>query len=277
MGYDLHIHSIYSDGTYPPRELIAKAIMRGLNGIAITDHDTIDGFDEAVKEAERLRFLCIPGVELTTDYGASEVHILGYNFCHDHVPLRKKLKEVIESRNERARLIVKKLHQHNIPLSWEKVQAQTTSKFVGRTHIFKAMEVSGFLKRAPSREAFAYYLGKDGVAFVPHGEIGTEEAIELINQSGGIAVLAHPGRMGDDLLIPKLVEFGLRGIEVYYPAHTPDMVLKYLNLARELNLIVTGGSDYHGKFSQTRMGESQVGEISGWFHPASGDDFHNLS
>lgn len=268
MGYDLHMHSIYSDGTMSPSELVSRAIKRGLDGIALTDHDSIEGVAEALLEGERRRYPVIPGVELTTDYGESEVHILGYNFDEQDRKLREKLVAIVEYRNERAREILKKLQRHNIALSWEKVLEQTTSKFVGRTHIFKALEKAGLLNKEKSREAFEYYLGKNGLAYVPHEEIGTVEAIELVNNAGGIPVLAHPGRVGEDSLIRKLVGFGLKGLEVYYPSHTPAMVADYLKTAGDLHLIVTGGSDYHGGLSQNRLGESQVDEVSGWYVPS---------
>lgn len=264
MGYDLHVHSSYSDGTMKPAELVAQACSKRLSGMALTDHDTIAGIREGLVEAERRKLLFIPGVELTTDWGEAEVHILGYNFQLDNPRLNRKLDAVLEARNDRARQILKKLNLHRIPLSWEKVKAQTTSNFVGRAHIFKALQASGQIRPEHRRNAFEYYLGKNGIAFVPHQEIDTLEAIEIINESGGIPVLAHPGRMGDDGLIERLVDAGLKGIEVYYPSHTPELVEYYLDLCRRFQLIITGGSDYHGAFSQTRLGEAVAPEIP-WF------------
>ncbi len=265
MGYDLHTHSIYSDGTLKPAELINKAIDRGLSGIALTDHDSIGGISEAVLEAARHQYTFVPGVELTTDYGNSEVHVLGYNFDLHHQALLSKLEKIVESRNERAKLIIQKLKQNNLPLSWEKVRAQTTSRFIGRSHIFRALEREGMISREHRQGAFDYYLGKNGVAYVPHSEIGTFEAIELIESAGGIAVLAHPGRMNNDALIPEFVDGGLKGLEVYYPTHNPQQTAKYLELARKYHLFCTGGSDYHGALSHARLGDAQVEKISAWF------------
>ena len=266
MGYDLHTHSIYSDGTLKPAELINKAITKGLSGIALTDHDSIGGISEAAMEAAKHKYTFVPGVELTTDYGASEVHVLGYNFDLHYQLLLSKLERIVESRNERARLIIKKLKQHNLPLSWEKVRAQTTSRFIGRSHIFKALEREGMISKEHRQGAFEYYLGKNGVAYVPHDEIGTFEAIELINNAGGIAVLAHPGRMNNDSLIPEFVAGGLKGLEVYYPTHNPQQTAKYLELAQKYHLFCTGGSDYHGALSHARLGDAQVEEIDAWFY-----------
>ncbi len=260
-GYDLHVHSIFSDGSYRPAELVAKAIVKGLAGIGLTDHDTIAGIPEGLAEAGKRGLQFIPGVELTTDWGDNEVHILGYRFDLHHPRLVKKLEAVVASRNERARQIVKKLNQHRIQLSWEKVKAQTTSEFVGRTHIFKALEAAGQIEPEHRQNAFEYYLGRDGMAFVPHEELGTLEAVELLRESGGLPVLAHPGRMGNDDLIKQLVDRGLRGIEVYYPSHTPEMVAYYLSLTQRYHLMVTGGSDFHGVFSRAQLGEAQVAEL----------------
>lgn len=267
MGYDLHTHSIYSDGSLKPLELVQKAVKSGLDGIALTDHDTVSGLQEAVVEAEKYRFTFIPGIELTTDFGDSEVHILGYNLDYDNPKLLQKLEVILESRDERARLIIKKLNRAKIPLSWEKVKAETTSRFIGRAHIYRALQTSGLIPISNQRDVFSYYLGKNGVAYVPHREIETLEAIALINETDGTPVLAHPGRMADDQLIAKLTKNGLQGIEAYYPTHTTELSERYLQLAAKYKLIVTGGSDYHGAFSQTRLGDAQVKEISDWFRP----------
>lgn len=258
MGYDLHTHSIYSDGSLKPKEIIQKAVKSGLDGIALTDHDTVAGLEEAKLESDKYQFTFLPGIELTTDFGAVEAHILGYSFDYKNLILLRKLDTILEARKERARLIIKKLNKAKIPLSWEKVEAETTSKFVGRAHIYRALQSSGLVSSGFGREAFGYYLGKNGVAYVPHQEIGTFEAIALIIEAGGVPVLAHPGRMADEQLIAQLVKNGLQGIEAHYPTHTSEQTERYLKLAADYKLIVTGGSDYHGAFSQTKLGDGQV-------------------
>lgn len=267
MGYDLHTHSTYSDGSLKPGKLIEKAIKKGLDGIALTDHDTIAGIAEAVTAAEKQRFTFLPGIELTTDFGNSEAHILGYNFDHTNPKLLQKLDAILKSRNERARLIIKKLNEARIPLSWEKVKAETNSRFIGRAHIYRALQSSGLIPITAGREVFGYYLGRNGIAYVPHQEINAFEAIELIIEAGGIPVLAHPGRMADEALISNFVKNGLQGIEAYYPTHTMEQTEHYLKLAAKYKLIVTGGSDFHGAFSQTKLGDAQVEEVFDWFHP----------
>jgi predicted metal-dependent phosphoesterase TrpH len=261
MGFDLHIHSIYSDGAITPRELIAEAKRKGLSGIALTDHDTVDGLDEAVRAAQQENFCLIPGIELTTDYGKVEAHILGYNFDFHAPKLLRKLELILSSRKERVLEMIKRLKRHRVALDWEDVQALTGSRFIGRSQVFRAMENRGYVDRTRRKEVFEYYLGKNGVAYVPHREIETREAIELINENGGIPVLAHPGRAGADSIIARLAGYGLKGLEVYYPAHTPELTAHYLKMAERYRLLATGGSDYHGKTGQPGMGEAVVAEL----------------
>ncbi|NLW47668.1 MAG: PHP domain-containing protein [Firmicutes bacterium] len=265
MGFDLHTHSTFSDGSLTPGQLVRKATGSGLDGIALTDHDTVAGIEEALSEALIHQFTFLPGIELTTDFGNVEAHILGYNFDFRNQDLLQKLKTVLESRNERARLIIKKLNRARIPLSWEKVKAETTSGFVGRAHIYRALRSAGLVTHG--REAFNYYLGKNGIAYVPHQEIETFEAIALLREAGGISVLAHPGRMANDGLVARLVAKGLQGIEAYYPTHTKEQTERYLKMAAKYDLIITGGSDFHGAFSQTKLGDAQVKIISNWAYP----------
>jgi predicted metal-dependent phosphoesterase TrpH len=264
MSYDLHLHSTCSDGSLPPQELVRKAKIRGLTGMALTDHDSIAGLAEAALEAARIGLDFLPGIELSTDYGPLEIHILGYYFDPQNHALLAKLKTIIDSRNQRARLIVQKLNEQGIHLTWEQVLAETTGQFIGRNHIYLALANAGLAKPvAGFSRPFDYYLGNTSPAYVPHQEIGTLEAIAIIREAGGVPVLAHPGRMGDDSMIPQLVDCGLQGLEVYYPTHGREMEAKYRNLARKYRLAATGGSDYHGSFSPIRIGDSRVADISG--------------
>ncbi|HYH04913.1 MAG TPA: PHP domain-containing protein, partial [Bacillota bacterium] len=233
MGFDLHIHSIYSDGTLTPAQLVAEAVAKGLDGMALTDHDTIDGLPEVLEAGKGQNLRVIPGIELTTDFGKIEAHILGYNLDYHQPALVSKLEVILEARVGRVHEMIKRLNHRRIVLSWDEVKAMTNSRFVGRSHVFKAMEHRGLIDPMRRRDAFEYYLGKDGVAYVPHREIETREAIELITSAGGVPVLAHPGRVGADPYIKQLVDYGLRGVEVYYPTHTPELVKRYLRIARE--------------------------------------------
>lgn len=261
MGFDLHIHSIYSDGIFTPTQLVAEAVAKGLDGIALTDHDTVDGLPEVMEAGQRQNLRVIPGIELTTDFGKIEAHILGYNLNYRQPALVRKLEIILKARVERVHEMIKRLQHRGIDLSWDEVKAMTNSRFIGRSHILKAMEQRGLVDRMRRRDAFEYYLGKNGLAYVPHREIETREAIELIIAAGGIPVLAHPGRVGADPFLEELIGYGLQGIEVYYPTHSPEQIKRYLGIAREYGLIVTGGSDYHGKSGQPQLGEIQGFEL----------------
>lgn len=258
MGLDLHTHSLASDGSQSPREIVIEAQQLGLDGLAITDHDTVDGLSEAVETGRILNYPVIPGIELTTDHGDQEVHILGYAIDWQAPHLLEKLRRIIDAREERARGMVERLRRAGVHLSWEAVRQGAPGKFIGRPHIYRAMREAGIIGDDPLRKAFDYYLGNHGVAYLPHREIETFEAIELILSVGGLPVLAHPGRMTHLHLLPALCESGLIGLEVYYPSHTPPQVKRFLKLAESHRLLSTGGSDYHGLHGRSRLGEAQA-------------------
>lgn len=258
MGLDLHTHSTASDGSLTPGELVLAAKRRGLDGLALTDHDSVEGLDEAIRVGTELEFPVVPGIELTTDFGDEEVHILGYGIQWRRLCLREKLERIIASREERARGMVERLKRAGIHLSWEAVRAGTSGKFIGRPHIYHAMKESGLIGEDPLRKSFEYYLGKHGVAYLPHQEIGTFEAVELIRSVEGIPVLAHPGRMTNLSILPKLCQHGLAGLEVYYPSHTPSQIRRFCRSAKRYGLLLTGGSDYHGSNGRTELGEAQA-------------------
>lgn len=246
MGYDLHVHSTYSDGLLTPEELIDEAIKIGLKGLALTDHDTVAGIQPAFNYLEKtgLPFQLIPGIELNTECGPHETHILGYFIDWNYPPLQKRLLEVKEAREERAYRMVKKLGSMGIDISLERVQELAKGDLVGRPHIAQAMAEKGYVFSV--KEAFEKYIGRGRPAYIPRYKFLPEEAHELIRNAGGTAVLAHPGLIGNDNLVEKLLNIGLAGIEVYYPEHSLEDTRRYLEMARRFNLIITGGSDFHG-------------------------------
>ena len=258
MGLDLHVHSLVSDGTLTPTQLVEEAQLIGLDGIALTDHDTVDGIEEALEAGAKRNYPVITGIELTTDYLGQEVHVLGYGIDPNMPRLRTKLERIIDSRVERARGMIKRLQRVGINLSWEEVRSQAPGKFIGRPHIYGALKAGGWIKEDPLRDAFRYYLGVNGIAYLPHREIEAPEAVELIRAAGGIPVLAHPGRMETLKVIRSLVHFGLGGIEAFYPSHSESEIKKFLQIANRFGLIVTGGSDYHGARGHARLGEAQA-------------------
>lgn len=253
MRIDLHTHTTASDGSDTPAELVRKAARLGLVALAVTDHDTVDGLDEALKAAHGLPEV-IAGIELTTDTETCEVHVLGLHLDHHHPQLLARIEAIREERIERARAMVEKVRRLGLPLDWETVWETASSRgFIGRGQIFRAMRDQGLIPQGQAREAFAHYFSKGGVAYVPHSYLSPEEAVAAVRAAGGVPVLAHPGRLmsgpplGDEL-IGHLAEVGLMGIEAYYPTHDAGETARFLRLAARLDLIPTGGTDYHGRF-----------------------------
>lgn len=246
--YDLHTHTTASDGRLTPAQLVQEAKERGLAGLGVTDHDSVGGLDEALAAGKERGLLVIPGIELTADAAKSEVHLLGYWVDHHHPLLQQRLDEVRTARLDRARTMVHRLWTLGLKVSWEKVLEEAgPSRFVGRSHIFRAMVAQGLVPLAQKKEFFQHYLGQNGLAYVPHYYLPWQEAMHLILKTGGVPVLAHPGRMTEPLsILPTLVEEGLRGLEVYYPTHTPAEVASFRRVAASYHLIITGGTDYHG-------------------------------
>lgn len=264
MALDLHTHTIYSDGVVTPEGLVKRAKEKGLTGIALTDHDTVDGLSSFLAAGRKSGLTCIPGIELSTELEGVEFHILGYQIDFTDEKLRRRLEEVLAARQERGRRMLALLARHGLQLSWEEVVAGSPNAFVGRGQIYRALKAKKLIGPDPDRKAFHYYLGSQGVAYIPHHELSTLEAMALIRAAGGWPVVAHPGRLGKDSLLPVLAEHGLAGLEVFYPEHTPEQVRKYLALAQELGLLVTGGSDYHGLPEERELGAGQIDEAKAY-------------
>ncbi|CFX76504.1 PHP, C-terminal [Syntrophomonas zehnderi OL-4] len=246
MIYDLHVHSTASDGTCSPTEVVDEAIARGLAGIALTDHDTMEGLKTAAEYIKDNQFSLefIPGIEMNTELNENEVHILGYYVDADHLKVKRRLTEIRSQRKERAQKMIAKLSDLGVKISYEEVHRLAGSDLIARPHIARAMIAAGYVSSV--KEAFDYYLGKEKPAYVKRYKFVPSEAIELIKQMGGIAVLAHPGLIRDQNLIPSIISLGIEGLEVYYPEHTPEQLAGFLQLAEQYGLLVTGGSDFHG-------------------------------
>lgn len=244
MTADLHIHTTASDGRLSPREIYYQAKLANLKSIAITDHDTIEGF-LGFRSFTTSGIHIIPGIELNTDTPDYEVHILGYNIDVNNSQLITELDKLAKDRTSRARRIVDKLTGLGFPIEYNRVlQIAGTSKSLGRPHIAKALIEKAYFSSMD--EVFNSLLDKNAPAYVPHYKLTPEDAIRLIEAVGGIAVLAHPGLIGNDALILKLIQSGLRGLEIYHPKHTVPQVEAYLALAHKHGLKITGGSDFHG-------------------------------
>jgi len=251
-GIDLHIHSNASDGTYPPQKIIQTARHLGLKAIAITDHDTLEGSRQAESSIIPSDISILTGVEISTQAPAGikidgSLHILAYDIDLDSTSLQNALVDLQEARNKRIPRIVAQLQHEGIAIELEQVRSEVGHGTPGRPHIAQVLIKSGMA--ATMDEAFDKYLAKGRPGYVKKYRIDCRQAIGLIRESGGIAVLAHPYLIGAEQLpslLDILVPSGLRGIEAYYPEHGPEDVSRYLALAEKYSLLVTGGSDFHG-------------------------------
>ena len=241
---DLHVHTSCSDGTFTPAQLIKEALARGLSALAIVDHDTTEAQEEAMAQANGTGLEVIPGIELTARHENQEIHILGYFLDYRNQELLEKLKSVRLNRIQRVYQIVKNLEELGLKLNPEAVFSISGKATVGRMHIARALVKEGLVDS--TAEAFRRYIGDKSPAYVLGFRLSVPEAIQLIQASGGVAVLAHPYILHNDALITEFAGYGLQGLEVHYPEHSQSMVNFYLDLAKKLNLLVTGGTDFHG-------------------------------
>lgn len=254
---DLHLHTNYSDGTYTPGELVKKALDAGLSCISLTDHDTVSGIPEIISLSENTGLEIMPGIEISSEYNSKEVHVLGYLIDHTSSSLLHKLEALKENRIERIHRIIKKLNSLGIDLKAQNVFDISGGGIPGRLHVARALEYHGFVSSI--HEAFNKYIGDNGPAYVLGFRFSPQEAIKFIRDNGGIPVLAHPYILDDEGLIVDFIKLGIMGLEVYYPEHSQGEINFFLNLAKDYNLLVTGGSDCHGKAKpQVRIGSMKI-------------------
>ncbi|SDT42452.1 hypothetical protein SAMN05444162_4234 [Paenibacillaceae bacterium GAS479] len=248
---DLHLHTTASDGVDEPSGVVRIAAERGLAAIAITDHDTMDGVQEAVHEAKRLGLIVIPGIELSTASEGRDIHVLGYGMDHSNVQWQERLRLQGSVRQRRNEALLNKLRELGIGLTLQEVEAVASAAggspvSLGRPHFAAALVASG--AAASIRDAFDRYLGEGAPAYVSQPRITPEEGIAWITEAGGVPVLAHPGLYGRDELVERLAVGGLlKGIEALHPDHSEEQERSYAALAERYELLVTGGSDYHGR------------------------------
>ncbi|PIU67271.1 MAG: phosphatase [Armatimonadetes bacterium CG07_land_8_20_14_0_80_40_9] len=258
---DLHLHTSFSDGVFSPEEVVKKAQEAGLEVISICDHDSIEGILPAIRAGKVLGIKIVPGVEISADLDKSDLHILGYFFNLKDLNLRQKLKELHQARLSRAEKIIKKLNQLGVKISLKGVLQIAGEGSLGRPHIAKAIVQAGYTN--DEKEAFKKYINRDKPAYVPHDKITPFAAISLLLGAGGIPVLAHPNLNLKDEIIPELVRAGLKGIEVYCPAHNQEQTLHYKRIAKRFNLLVSGGSDFHGPGSAVSHHLAKL-EVPSW-------------
>jgi hypothetical protein len=261
---DLHTHSNYSDGSLSPKELVQLAKERKLRAIALTDHDTVAGLEEALEAGNELGVEVVPGVEISAQYPPGTMHILGYYLNGSHPELLQALERLQQARAARNPKIIERLQALGLEITSNEV-FDISGGQVGRPHIAKALVNRGYVTSID--EAFSRYLKKGAVAYVEKFRFPPEEAIAMIRRAGGIAVLAHPFTLGlkkpDELalLVQELAEKGLEGIEVLYPGHTEEMVALYEDVAERFGLVCTGGSDFHGNFrDHSHLGNTILGK-----------------
>jgi len=243
---DLHLHSTASDGRFSPEEIVRRAVALGLTTMALADHDSVDGVAPALETAKKfpqLRF--IPAVEVSTDVPSGEVHILGYFIDYTSHELKAALAGFRNSREGRAKGMIAKLADLGVHIDWQRVQELAGDGSVGRPHVALAMLEKGYV--ASIKEAFDKYIARDGPAYVEREKMTPVEAVALIVRTNGLPVMAHPFTVTDpEAMVGELKTAGLVGIEAYYDGYTADENVRLVNLAKRHNLIVTGGSDYHG-------------------------------
>ncbi|MGO8764824.1 MAG: PHP domain-containing protein [Limisphaerales bacterium] len=246
---DLHLHTNFSDGTFTPEELVLQAQKVGLSCIALTDHDSVEGCARAEAAAAAVNMEFIAGTELTAEQDDTELHVLGYFLDTRNEKLLSEIARFQAGRQDRIYQMVSRINDLGISLQADSVFALANCKSPGRPHVARAMAKAGLVRNLD--EAFERFLKKGRPAWVPKSKISALDAIELIHQAGGLAVLAHPGLNRTDEIIPALVEIGLDGIECFHTKHSTATAERYLEIADKFHLLITGGSDCHG-FSKSK-------------------------
>ncbi|EKV02189.1 putative metal-dependent phosphoesterase, PHP family [Leptolyngbya sp. PCC 7375] len=247
---ELHCHTTFSDGTLTPQKLVERAAAKGVKALAITDHDTISGWTEARSAAQSYDLEIVPGIELSTTYNERSMHILG--FYPDPQKLATPLSKRIQGRHRRAQKMVDKLAELGFPIALPPMPGTMAP---GRPHIANALLAAGHV--TSPQEAFQRFIGDHGPAYVPYDKFTAQEGIELLRSCGAVPVWAHPylfrGGIVEEVL-PELVEAGLMGVEVYHPQHSISEEQVLEELCAQYDLLMTGGSDYHGPQPKPKAG-----------------------
>lgn len=263
----MHSHTTASDGSLSPAALVAHAAGQGIEVLAITDHDTTQGVLPALAEAQRQGITVVPGVEISTVSGREELHLLGYFVDVENLQLQGLLNRTREARRERAQQMLARLAHLGLPIEWDRVaELAGDGGSIGRPHVAATLLEAGYVRSY--EEAFELWIGWGRPAYVERYKLSPEEAIALIRNSGGVAVLAHPYiydrkgecRSGLDLKhwLPRLRAAGLEGIEVYYPNYPRHISRQLLALAAQHEMLITGGSDFHGSLTGNGLGSVAV-------------------
>ncbi len=253
----MHSHTTASDGTFTPIESIARARKNGLSALGITDHDTVAALSSAIEEGKKQGIEIVPGIEISSVHDGKDIHVLGYYIDYSDESFNQQLESLRNVRNQRNQMIVEKLVELGIPITMEEVKSRSTVKKgnIGRPHIAEVLMEKGVVSSI--QEAFDQYLGQGKAAYANPPRITPLEAMRMIEEAGGVPVLAHPGLYDDVELVEHLVAEGLKGIEVFHPDHSEADEKFYNDIADRYGLIKTAGSDFHGM----RNGEIFHGDL----------------
>jgi len=262
MPADLHIHSNASDGILSPSEIVKIAKKRGLSAISITDHDSVEGLDEAIAISKKIGLNFVPGIELSAESEEWDLHILGYFIDHHSEELKKYLKNLQKRRKIRAKKIVNKLKKAGINIEYEQVAIQSHGESIGRPHLARTMVKLGIVNSF--QEAFNLYLRKEKPYYVKKYVITPQEIIKILIKAKAIPVLAHPFSDNSINFIPSLAKIGLMGIEVYYPGYNKFEINELIRIADRYELIKTGGTDFHGSETKInyKINVKNIGDIT---------------
>ncbi|WP_052664128.1 PHP domain-containing protein [Nitriliruptor alkaliphilus] len=267
-GFDLHSHTDLSDGTTSIEANVADAVALGLEGLGVTDHDTTAPFERAVAAAAGTGLELVLGTEFSAELDGFSVHVLGYWIDPTDQTLQIELDRLRDERTHRARAIVVKFNELDVPVRFERVQQLAGAAPIGRPHIAQAVVETG--AASDTREVFDTWLADGGPAYVEKHAVSPVRAVELLRGAGGVAVLAHPGLYGardghggiPAEVVEELTAAGLAGIEARHPDHTDEHLDRYVDLARALDLVVTAGSDYHGEAKTNRLGSATTPRVA---------------
>ena len=263
---DLHAHTTHSDGSSTPTELIALSSSKRARAVAVTDHDTVSAIVEARAAADRYGIEFVAGIEISAEYSPGTMHILGYFIDCESTELAKKLEELRKAREARNPQIASRLQSLGFDISYDEVVRLAGNQVVGRPHFARLLIEKGYV--ATMQEAFDRFLKKDADAYVAKARLSPREAIALIHEAGGVAVLAHPYQLKlssyeeVDALVGELADLGLDGIEAVYSRHSADERTKYSEVASRHGLLITGGSDYHGTYKPDIDIVSGLGDLA---------------
>lgn len=247
---DMHVHTTASDGILSPIEVVRLAKKKNVDTIAITDHDTVNGVEEAISEGLKENINVVPGVEFSCKYLDEEVHIVGLFIDYKNELILEKFKHLSESRTKRGKIIVEKLRENGIQIDYNEVLNEANCDSIGKPHIARILINKGYAQNMD--DAFKKYLSKNKPGDIPREKVSIEESISLIHNANGIAILAHPGLIKEEYL-KDILKYDLDGLEVIHSIHSEEVIDKLDKLAKENNLIKSAGSDCHGELKNGRI------------------------